>query len=46
MELNPGKDEEDGNDGEEGSEGSEGRNDRLMEDKNDGSGMETESDLD
>ena len=44
--TNPGEDEEDGNDGGEGSEGPEGWNDMLMEDKNDGSGMDTKSDLD
>ena len=46
MELNPGEDEEDGNDSGEGSEGPEGWNDMLMEDENDGSGMDTKSDLD
>ena len=45
VELNPGEDE-DGNDSGEGSEGPEGWNDMLMEDENDDSGMDTESDLD
>jgi hypothetical protein len=46
VELNPGEDEEDGNNGGEGSEGPEGWNDMLMEDGSNGSGMDTESDLD
>jgi hypothetical protein len=47
VELNPdGEDEEDGNDSGEGSEVAEGWNDMLMEDEDDGSGMDTESDLD
>ena len=45
-ELNgDGEDGEDGEDGGEGSEAADGWNDLLMENEDDGSGMDTESDL-